>query len=69
MTREALAEYLHALADEFASGGEEIDVEVGNKTVTLTPPEEVDCDVEVVERSSMLRGRRERIDFDISWKQ
>ncbi len=69
MTRSELAAYLSDLAAEFERGGEELAVDVGNKTVTLNPPEQVDCDVEVVERSSVLRGNRETIAIELSWKR
>ncbi|WP_255170426.1 amphi-Trp domain-containing protein [Natrononativus amylolyticus] len=66
--RPELAAYLEGLATEFERGGEEIAVSVGNKTVSLHPPENVDLSVEVVERSSVLRGERETIDIELSWK-
>ena len=68
MERSELAAYLASLAEEFDRGGEEIDVAVGNKTVTLSPPETVECDVEIVERSSVLRGNRETVEIELSWK-
>ena len=68
MERSELATYLAGLAEEFDRGGEEIDVTVGNKTVTLHPPEAVECDVEVLERSSVLRGNRETVEIELSWK-
>lgn len=68
MERSELAAYLASLAEEFDRSDDEIDVAVGNKRVQLTPPETVECDVEVVERSSVLRGDRETIDIELSWK-
>ena len=68
MPRPELAAYLGSLAEEFDHGREEIAVGVGNKTVSLNPPEEVDVSVEVVERSSVLRGQRETVDITLSWK-
>ena len=68
LMREELAAYLRGLAEEFERGAEDISVDVGNKSVALSPPEQIDCDVEVVERSSMLRGERETIDIKLSWK-
>lgn len=68
MPRPELAAYLEELAAEFERGGEEIAVAVGNKTVALHPPENVDIEVDVVERSSVLRGERETIDIKLSWK-
>lgn len=68
MERSELAAYLAGLAEEFDRGDEEIDVTVGNKTVTLHPPETVECDVEVLERSSVLRGNRETVEIELRWK-
>ena len=68
MPRPELAAYLEELATEFERGSDEIAVPVGNKTVELHPPENIDISVDVVERSSMLRGQRETIDIELSWK-
>jgi amphi-Trp domain-containing protein len=67
MNREEFAEYLRRLADEFESEGE-IDIPVGNKSVRLHPPDSVKRDIEVVERSSLLRGSKESIELDVRWK-
>ncbi len=68
LTRSELAAYLAGLSEEFDRDSEEVHVDVGNKTISLTPPEEVDCSVDVVERTSMLRGSRETIKIELSWK-
>ncbi len=68
LTRSELASYLTALGDEFEGGGEEINVTVGNKTVDLNPPEQVGVSVDVVERSSMLRGNTETVTIELNWK-
>jgi len=67
LPRDELAAYLRDLAAEFERGDEQITVPVGNKNVTLMPPETLDVSVEVVERSSMLRGDRETVDIELSW--
>ncbi|WP_254527925.1 amphi-Trp domain-containing protein [Natrinema gelatinilyticum] len=54
--------------EETVQREETITVPVGNKDVSLHPPQNVDVSVEVVERSSMLRGDRETIDIELSWK-
>jgi len=69
LPRDELAAYLRDLAAEFERGDEQITVPVGNKNVTLMPPETLDVSVEVVERSSMLRGDRETVDIELSWKR
>ena len=69
LPRDELAEYFRELAAEFERDDEQITVPVGNKSVALTPPETLDMSVEVVERSSMLRGDRETVDIELSWKR
>lgn len=68
LPRDELAAYLRGLADEFERDGETVDVDVGNKTITLEPPEEIDTSVDVVEQSSRFRGRRETVRLELSWK-
>lgn len=66
MSRDELAEYLRELAGEFEGEGD-TDVVVGNKRVMLLPPDEIDCDIEVDERSSMLGGEKEVVEIALSW--
>lgn len=68
MQRTELAAYLRAMADEFDRDSNEIAVQVGNKSVSLRPPETVGVDVEVVERSMMLRGDHESVKIELEWK-
>ncbi|MDF9747566.1 amphi-Trp domain-containing protein [Natrinema salsiterrestre] len=68
LPREELAAYFQDLAREFEGEDEEVIVPVGNKNVSLSPPHNVDVSVEVVERSSMLRGNRETVEIELSWK-
>ncbi len=67
-SRQELAEYFQTLANAFGNGEESIDVPVGNKTVRLSPPEDVGLSVDVVERSSRLRGDHEQLEIEVSWK-
>ena len=67
LTRAEFAEYLQDLADAFDDDGPAT-VRIGNKEVTLNPPERVKSEIEVVERSSILRGQREAIGLDATWK-
>ncbi|WP_049922570.1 amphi-Trp domain-containing protein [Halopiger djelfimassiliensis] len=68
LSREELASYFEELAAEFGAADEGINVRVGNKSVTLHPPESVETSVDVVERSTMLRGNRETVTIELSWK-
>jgi len=67
-SRQELAAYFQTLAETFGSEEESIRVPVGNKTVQLSPPENVGVSVDVVERSSRLRGDHEQLELEISWK-
>lgn len=68
LTRSELATYLAALGEEFERGDDEVSIAVGNKTVSLNPPEEITTDVEVTERSSVLRGSQEKVQIELRWK-
>jgi amphi-Trp domain-containing protein len=68
ISAEEVEAYLNTLASEFGNGNDEIDVPVGNKTVGLSAPDDVGLSVDVVERSSRLRGNREKIELELSWK-
>ena len=69
-SREEIENYLRTLAEAFGNGEESINVPVGNKTVDLAPPEEdVGLSVDVVERSSRLRGNHEKIELELAWKR
>jgi len=69
-SREEIEDYLQTLAAAFGNGEESIRIPVGNKTVDLVPPEEdVGLSVDVVERSSRLRGSYEKIELELAWKR
>ena len=65
--RDVVADRLTDLAEELRSG-ENITVRVGNKDVSLTPPETVDYRIDVVEKRSRFRGNRETVKVEIDWK-
>jgi amphi-Trp domain-containing protein len=69
-SREEVENYLRTLADAFGNGEESISIPVGNKTVDLEPPADaVGLSVDVVERSSRLRGNHEKIELELAWKR
>lgn len=68
LPRSELAAYLTTLAEEFDSGEEEVHIDVGNKSISLYPSEELDFSIDVIERSSLLRGSRETVEIELSWK-
>lgn len=65
-TRDQIADRLRELADAFESG--DTSVQVGNKSVHLSPPESVNYQIDVVERSSLLRGDHESVEIELGWK-
>jgi amphi-Trp domain-containing protein len=67
MTRTELAEFLRAMADELDSGHGKIRIPLGNKEVTLSPPETVDVETTVTERSRRLRKDVEEVDLCFDW--
>jgi len=66
VTREQIAEQLRDLADAFESA--DTTVEVGNKSVHLSPPDSINYQIDVVERSSLLRGKNESVEIELGWK-
>lgn len=68
MDRQEFAEYLRDLADQF-DGEADANIRVGNKNVTLSPTPDLKTKIEVVERSSMLRGNKESIELNARWKR
>jgi amphi-Trp domain-containing protein len=68
LSREEVAGELESLANELRQGGEEVDVNVANKSVSLNPPDTFDYDIEVNEREPMLGDKRESISIDLSWQ-
>lgn len=67
MSRERLGEYLQDLGEQLA-GEDEVTVRIENRNVTLRPSDSVNVEVEVTERSSLLRSNREKVSLDMSWK-
>jgi len=65
-TKDAVADRLETLAEQLRSDAAEI--QIGNKTVRLSPAEELNYEIDVREGSSFLRGRRESIELELEWK-
>lgn len=66
LSREEIAERLRTIADEFESGGD-VDLDVENKTITLSPPSSIGYELGVRESSSILRGDRESVTIKLDW--
>jgi len=67
LDRETVADRLEDIATEFRQA-EDVRVRVGNKDVELSPPETVTYEIDVVERSSLLRGDSEAVEIELRWK-
>ncbi|MFC5969875.1 amphi-Trp domain-containing protein [Halomarina salina] len=66
LSREAAAERLEHLAGELREGSGNF--RVGNKTVELSPAEELSYEISVEERKSLLRSNRETVTVTLNWK-
>lgn len=64
--REEVAARLEELADQLRT--DDAEVTVGNKTVRLSPAENVGYAIDVRESSSFLRGKRESVEIELEWK-
>lgn len=67
MTREELAEYLHALADELNAEGRTVGISLGNKMVRVSPSDSIDSEATVTERSRRLRKDTEELVLRFKW--
>lgn len=67
VTREEAAEQLEQLAEALRNEGS-FDVEVRNRTIHLSPPQNVGMELGVREESTMFRGSREGITVKLDWK-
>ncbi|QSX01068.1 amphi-Trp domain-containing protein [Haloterrigena alkaliphila] len=67
LPRSELAASLATLSEEFGSDAEEITIDVGNRSISLTPADEVDFSLDVIERSSLLHSSRKTVEIELSW--
>lgn len=67
MTRAETAEFLRSIADELDSDRGTVRVQIGNKEVRLSPPETIDSEATVTERSRRLRKDVEELDLGFTW--
>lgn len=66
-TREEAAAFLRSIADELDSGRGVIEVPIGNKGVKLSPPDTIDTEATVTERSRRLRKDVEELSIEFAW--
>ena len=67
MARGEAAAYLRSIADELASEGGSVGVPIRNKEVHLTPPETINLETTVTERSRRLRSDTEELSLVFKW--
>ena len=67
LDRADAADRLREIADDLESG-EEFDVAIGNKTITLRPTSVIGFEVGARETSSILRGSRESVTITMDWR-
>lgn len=67
MTREEAAAFLRSIADELDSGRGIIEIPIGNKGVKLSPPNAIDAEATVSERSRRLRKDVEELSLEFAW--
>lgn len=66
-SRAEAADHLREIADDLEEG-DEFNVNIENKTITLHPPSAVNFEVGARESSSVLRGDRESVTIKMDWK-
>ena len=65
--RTEAAGHLREIADDLENG-DNFDIDIGNKTITLHPPSAINFEVGARESSSVLRGSRESVTIKMDWK-
>ncbi len=67
MTREETASYLRDIAEQLESERGAVHVPIGNKQVRLSPPDKIDSEATVTERSRRLRKDTEELELSFKW--
>lgn len=67
VTRDEAADLLEDIAAQLRGKGS-ADIDVGNKTVTLSPRKKIGYEIGIRESSSVLRGDRETVSIKLDWK-
>ena len=67
LDRAEAADRLRTIADDLEEG-EEFNVDIGNKTISLSPTSVIGFEVEARESSSILRGSRESVTITMGWR-
>jgi amphi-Trp domain-containing protein len=67
LDRAEAADRLRTIADNLEEG-EEFNVDIGNKTISLSPTSVIGFEVGARESSSILRGSRESVTITMGWR-
>jgi amphi-Trp domain-containing protein len=67
VSRDEAADLLEGIAEQLRGKGD-ADIDVGNKTVTLSPRKKIGYEIGIRESSSVLRGNRETVSIKLDWK-
>lgn len=67
MSRAEAATFLRTIADELDAGSGTVGVPVGNKEIRLSPPDRIDAETTITERSRRLRKDTEELSLTFRW--
>ena len=67
LDRAEAADRLRTIADNLEEG-EEFNVDIGNKTISLSPTSVIGFEIGARESSSILRGSRESVTITMGWR-
>lgn len=67
LERERAADRLNDIASQLRNG-DDMTVRVGNKDISLNPPDQVNYSIDVVEKQRRFRGSRETVRIELDWK-
>ena len=67
LSRAETAAFLRDIADELDSDRDGVRIDVGNKQVRLSPPEQIATEATVTERSRRLRKDVEELELRFTW--
>lgn len=67
LTRAEAATFLRTVADQLDSDSRTVEIPVGNKEIRLSPPETIDQETTITERSRRLRKDTEEVAITFNW--
>ena len=67
LTRAEAATFLRTIADELDADSRTVGIPVGNKEIRLSPPETINLETTITERSRRLRKDTEEVAITFDW--